>query len=157
MHVVTLHHLKERSHSSHLLSRKQCGIICAKMKCTATCYKKLQLSLVHQHRPYNTAGARELLFWVNGVTEVKLQLCQVPLLRQHFPLLSLIHCDTPYSLWGKQGREKLCCHSRCTLIRLQGGLGCFRQILPRIWVVVGLWPVSLQVLRPLQVSALCVL
>lgn len=54
--------------------KEQCGVICAKMGCIATCYNKLQLSLVCQHRPYNTAGTHWLLFWVNGVTEVKLQL-----------------------------------------------------------------------------------
>lgn len=118
-----------------------------------------------QHRPCDTAGTHELHFWANGVTEVKMQLCQVPLLWQHFPLFLLIQSDSHYCLWGEQRREKHCCHSRCTLIWLQGGMGCFHWLfLPHIWVWVvvehlrqGLWSVSPQVLGPLQVSALWVL
>lgn len=155
--VVTLHHLKERSHSSRLPSSNSVGLSVPKWNVQLHATKKLQLSLVCQHRPYNTAGTHELLFWVNGVTEVKLQLCRVPLLCQHFPLLPSVQYDTHYCLWGKQRREKLCCHSRCTLIWLQGGLGCFHWLfLPRIWlwVVVELLSQGCD-LFPLKCLVLC--
>lgn len=48
--IFTLHHLRERPHSSLLPLSEQCGIICVKLRCVDTAYKKLDLSLLCLHR-----------------------------------------------------------------------------------------------------------